>query len=61
LPPPEFRHIRAGVLARLGMQQFAAGRIPDLDKLTPFYLRSADAELKKAPVSHKQAVSQKKP
>ena len=61
LPPPEFRHIRAGVLARLGMQQFAAGRIPDLDKLTPFYLRSADAELKKAPVSHKQAVNQKKP
>ena len=46
-PPPEFRHVRAGVLARLGLQQFAAGKIPDLDKLTPFYLRSADAELKK--------------
>ena len=48
-PPPEFRHVRAGVLARLGLQQFAAGRIPDLDKLTPFYLRPADAELKKPP------------
>ena len=61
LPPPEFRHIRAGVLARLGMQQFAAGRIPDLDKLTPFYLRSADAELKKSPVFHNEAVNSKKP
>jgi tRNA threonylcarbamoyladenosine biosynthesis protein TsaB len=47
LPPPEFRHVRAGVLARLGQEQFAAGRVPDLDKLTPFYLRPADAELKK--------------
>lgn len=47
--PPEFRHVRAGVLARLGQQQFDAGLIPDLDKLTPFYLRPADAELKKLP------------
>jgi tRNA threonylcarbamoyladenosine biosynthesis protein TsaB len=48
-PPPEFRHVRAGVLARLGLEQFAAGRTPDLDKLTPFYLRPADTELKKPP------------
>ena len=48
-PPPEFRHVRAGVLAGLGLQQFAAGNIPDLDTLTPFYLRPADAELKKPP------------
>lgn len=47
--PPEFRHVRAGVLARLGQQQFDAGIISDVDKLTPFYLRPADAELKKLP------------
>jgi tRNA threonylcarbamoyladenosine biosynthesis protein TsaB len=46
-PPPELCHVRASVLARLGRQEFIAGRIPDLDKLTPFYLRPADAELKK--------------
>jgi tRNA threonylcarbamoyladenosine biosynthesis protein TsaB len=51
LPPPEFRHVRAGVLARLGLQQSAADKIPDLDKLTPFYLRPADAELKKPSIS----------
>lgn len=60
-PPPEFRHVRAGVLARLGVQQFAAGQIPDLDKLTPFYLRPADAELKKTPVSNPVLVSIRKP
>ncbi len=46
-PPPELRHVRATVLARLAREQLAAGRIPDLDKLTPFYLRPADAEIKK--------------
>ncbi len=46
-PPPEFNYVRAGVLARLGLRQLETGKIPDLDKLTPFYLRSADAELKK--------------
>lgn len=51
-PPPELCHVRASVLARLGRQEFTAGRIPDLDKLTPFYLRPADAELKKPPVDN---------
>jgi tRNA threonylcarbamoyladenosine biosynthesis protein TsaB len=60
-PPPEFRHVRAGVLARLGLQQFAAGKIPDLDKLTPFYLRPADAELKKPTLSSSNTVNRKKP
>ncbi len=60
-PPPEFRHVRAGVLARLGLQQFVAGKIPDLDKLTPFYLRPADAELKKPALSSSNAVNRKKP
>jgi tRNA threonylcarbamoyladenosine biosynthesis protein TsaB len=46
-PPPEFNYVRAGTLARLGLQKFLAGSIPDPDALTPFYLRSADAELKK--------------
>jgi tRNA threonylcarbamoyladenosine biosynthesis protein TsaB len=55
-PPPELRHVRAGVLARLGLQQFAAGRIPELDKLTPFYLRPADAELKKVAVNNPAAL-----
>ncbi len=60
LPPPEFRYVRAGVLARLGVQQFAAGVIPDMDKLTPFYLRSADAELKKTPVpTEKREIKEK--
>jgi tRNA threonylcarbamoyladenosine biosynthesis protein TsaB len=58
-PPPEFCHVRASVLARLGLQEFAAGRIPDLDKLTPFYLRPADAELKKTSVNN--LVSLEKP
>jgi tRNA threonylcarbamoyladenosine biosynthesis protein TsaB len=58
-PPPESRHVRAGVLARLGLEQFAAGQIPDLDKLTPFYLRPADAELKKPAVNN--PVGQVKP
>ncbi|HAY23083.1 tRNA (adenosine(37)-N6)-threonylcarbamoyltransferase complex dimerization subunit type 1 TsaB [Desulfobacca acetoxidans] len=47
LPPPELRYIRAAVLARLGLQQYDAGLIPNLEKLTPFYLRPADAELKR--------------
>jgi tRNA threonylcarbamoyladenosine biosynthesis protein TsaB len=47
LPPPGSRHVRAGVLARLGQAQYAAGGFPDLDQLTPFYLRPADAELTK--------------
>jgi tRNA threonylcarbamoyladenosine biosynthesis protein TsaB len=46
-PPPEFNYVRAGVLARLGLEQFLTGGIPDPETLTPFYLRSADAELKK--------------
>lgn len=45
-PPPELCHVRAPVLARLGREQLTAGRVPDLDKLTPFYLRPADAEIK---------------
>jgi tRNA threonylcarbamoyladenosine biosynthesis protein TsaB len=53
-PPLEFCHVRASVLARLGLEQVATGRIPDLDKLAPFYLRPADAELKKPPESPKQ-------
>jgi tRNA threonylcarbamoyladenosine biosynthesis protein TsaB len=60
LSPPEFRHVRASVLARLGLQQFAAGLVPDLDKLTPFYLRPADAEMKKTPGSpEKQVIKEK--
>lgn len=47
LPPAEYRHVRAGVLARLGLEELEAGRLPDLEALTPFYLRPADAELKK--------------
>jgi tRNA threonylcarbamoyladenosine biosynthesis protein TsaB len=58
-PPPECRYVRAGVLARLGIEQYISGRIPDLDKLTPFYLRPADAELKKPPVP--DLMSQEKP
>jgi tRNA threonylcarbamoyladenosine biosynthesis protein TsaB len=61
LPPPEFRHVRAGVLARLGLQQFTADKIPDLDSLTPFYLRPADAELKKPLISENNALSRKNP
>lgn len=49
LPPPECRHVRASTLARLGVQQFAAGLVPNLDNLTPFYLRPADAEMKITP------------
>jgi len=51
LPPPEYRHVRAGVLARLGWRQFSTGAVPELDKLAPFYLRPADAELKKTPAA----------
>lgn len=47
LPPPELRHVRASVLARLGLAHYRAGQIPDLDTLTPFYLRPADAEIRK--------------
>jgi tRNA threonylcarbamoyladenosine biosynthesis protein TsaB len=61
LPPPEFRHVRASVLARLGLQHFAAGLVPDLDKLTPFYLRSADAELKQSPMSTAIPVTKEQP
>ncbi len=44
LAPPECRQIRASVLARLGRQEWAAGRIPDLEGLSPFYLRGAPVE-----------------
>jgi len=47
LPPPELRLVRASVLARLGQACLAAGQVPDLDRLTPFYLRPADAEIKR--------------
>ncbi len=47
LPPPELRHVRASVLARLGLASYQAGQIPDVDTLTPFYLRPADAEIRK--------------
>ncbi len=47
LPPPELRLVRASVLARLGQIRLAAGQVPDLDRLTPFYLRPADAEIKR--------------
>jgi tRNA threonylcarbamoyladenosine biosynthesis protein TsaB len=61
LPPPEFCHVRAGVLARLGLEQFSGGMIPELDKLAPFYLRPADAELKKPDIAKNNAGSWKKP
>ena len=60
-PPPEFNYVRAGVLARLGLQQFLAGNIPDLDALTPFYLRPPDAELKKPGLSETAALHSNKP
>jgi tRNA threonylcarbamoyladenosine biosynthesis protein TsaB len=43
--PPELSHIRAGVLARLGLRQLALGQTAAIDQLTPFYLRAADAVL----------------
>ncbi|MGQ9921640.1 MAG: tRNA (adenosine(37)-N6)-threonylcarbamoyltransferase complex dimerization subunit type 1 TsaB [Desulfobacca sp.] len=47
LPPPELRLVRASVLARLGLAHLEAGQVPNLDCLTPFYLRPADAEIKR--------------
>lgn len=44
LAPPELWQVRAPVLARLGRQEWAAGRIPGLDQLTPFYLRGAPVD-----------------
>lgn len=57
LPPPELRLVRASVLARLGLAHFANGEVPASDRLTPFYLRPADAEIKRpaaAPVPGQQ-------
>ncbi len=51
LPPPELRLVRASVLARLGQARLAAGPVPDLDGLTPFYLRPADAEINRPAAS----------
>ncbi|MDD3582322.1 MAG: tRNA (adenosine(37)-N6)-threonylcarbamoyltransferase complex dimerization subunit type 1 TsaB [Desulfobacca sp.] len=45
LAPPELRHLRASVLARLGLYRLEQGRPAFLDQLTPFYLRPAEAEL----------------
>jgi tRNA threonylcarbamoyladenosine biosynthesis protein TsaB len=60
-PPPELNYIRAGVLARLGLEQFLTGSLPDPDALTPFYLRSADAELKKPEIPETAAWHRHKP
>lgn len=60
-PPPEFNYVRAGVLARLGLEQFLAGNIPDQDALTPFYLRPPDAELKKPGGPETNALHRHKP
>ncbi len=46
LAPPEARPVRAAVLARLGLARLHAGPLPDLDRLTPYYLRPADAEIR---------------
>lgn len=46
--PPELCHLRASVLARLGLQRLARGPVPKVDQLTPDYLRPAEAELPRA-------------
>lgn len=47
MAPSELRLVRASVLARLGLARLLAGEVPELDKLLPFYLRPADAEIKR--------------
>jgi len=47
LPPPELRWVRGGVMARLGLARLRAGQVAALDGLVPFYLRAADAEIRK--------------
>jgi len=47
LAPPELRHLRAGVLARLGLKRLEQRQFGSIDQLTPFYLRPAEAELQR--------------
>lgn len=45
--PPELRHVRASILARLGRRQLAHGPLPSVDQLTPLYLRPVEVELQR--------------
>ncbi|MFP3868134.1 MAG: tRNA (adenosine(37)-N6)-threonylcarbamoyltransferase complex dimerization subunit type 1 TsaB [Desulfobacteraceae bacterium] len=49
LAPPELRHLRASVLARLGLKRLQQREPVAIDQLTPFYLRPAEAELHRPP------------
>lgn len=44
--PPDLRHPRAGVVARIGARQIQAGRSDDLWTLQPLYIRKSAAEEK---------------
>lgn len=44
--PPYLNTVRASVVAYIGMRQILDGKIADVSRLVPYYIRKSDAEIK---------------